>query len=323
MHEQQEILERIQNARQPEDSPEQPPEVEHDPVQEDVQEVVQESVQEPDIAQEETSNAEVDQSNEAHDEPVLESEDAEELYLQLDDREIPLSKIKEWEHGHMMQSDYTRKTQALAEERKAFEEQQTVLHQKSETLDSRIAELDKVFETSSNEINWEELRDYDPSEYLKQKELQEARKAALEQAKYERDSLRSEQTQGQMQAELQRLAQLNPHWIENGQETDSYRTEMNMVREYLGDLGLTEAQQQGILLSGHGQVYLDAAKFHKGQKKNVAVAKQVKKAPVVTKPTGARVSPQSEALRKAEAQHKKYGTVETALALRKAKSNAA
>ena len=98
---------------------------------------------------------------------------------------------------------------------------------------------------------------------------------------------------------------------------------MAMVKSYLTDLGLSDGEQAGILLTGHGQAYIDAAKFHKGEKTNVAVKKKVKKAPVVTKPGGARISPHTEALRKAEANHKKYGTPETALALRKARRNAA
>lgn len=316
MHPEQEILERIKQARQPQDSEEQPQEAE--PTAELEQEPTEEIVEEAE------SNTDADVTEpEVEEETALETEETEELYLDLDGREIPLSDIREWEQGNLRQQDYTRKTQALADERKAIEQSQADLIQKSEVLETRIAELDAVFDSASKEVNWDELREYDPSEYLKQKELQEARKTALDKAKSERDSLRQEQTQGQMQAELQRLADLNPHWIDGGKQTEAYESDMSMVRDYLNDLGLTEAQQQGILLTGHGQAYIDAAKFHKGQKKNVAVAKKVKKTPVVTKPGGARVNPKIEALEKAKKAHAKHGTVETAMALRKAQSNAA
>ena len=311
MHEQDEILARIEKARQPVDSPEQPTEAE--PTTEEVTDVTE--------AVDDTSNADV--TPDVTEETVLETDESEELYLDLDGREIPLSEIKEWEQGNLRQQDYTKKTQALAEERKAYEQSQAQLTEKADLLDSRISELDAAFETSDQAVNWDELREYDPSEYLKQKELQEQRKTALERAKSERDSLKQEQTQGQMQTELQRLVKLNPHWLDGNQETEAYQSDMGMVRDYLNDLGLTEAQQQGILLSGHGQAYIDAAKFHKGSKKNVAVKKQVKKAQVVTKPGGTGVSPQIAAIEKAEKAHKKYGTIETAQALRKARSNAA
>lgn len=311
-HPEQEILDRITQARAPVESVDQPQD-EPEPT-EDVAEATEVI---------EASDADVTESDEYEDEPVSDVDESEELYLQLDDREIPLSEIKEWEQGHLRQADYTRKTQELAEQRKAFEQEQSAIKAKAEKLDQLVVELEAQL-GEEEQIDWDELRDYDPSAYLKKKEEIEAKKAALMKAKQERQQETQQQTQAQAQAELQRLVSLNPQWIDNGKETESYHNDMNMVRDYLSDvLQLTEEQQAGILLSGHGQAYIDAAKYHKGSKTNAAVKKKVKKAPVVTKPGGNNVSPKTEAIRRAEAAHKKYGTVETAYALRKAKSNAA
>ena len=165
------------------------------------------------------------------------------------------------------------------------------------------------------EINWDELREYDPSEYLKQKELHEARKEALAKAKSNRSKQSEQEAQAQAQAEVAKLVQFN-NWIIDGKETSQYQSDMAQVKAYLDHLNIPESQQMGILTTGHGQVYIDAAKAHAA--KTAKQVKKVRKTKVVTKPSGVRKPTGSAELEAAQAAHKKYGTPQTALALRKA-----
>ncbi len=57
------------------------------------------------------------------------------------------------------------------EQRKQFEDHQEVLQERQESLNNLIAELE-VNIGEKQEIDWDELRDYDPCEYIKQKETQ-------------------------------------------------------------------------------------------------------------------------------------------------------
>lgn len=47
--------------------------------------------------------------------------DPVETVVDLGEEKVPISKVKEWKSGHMMQSDYTKKTQELANQRKELE----------------------------------------------------------------------------------------------------------------------------------------------------------------------------------------------------------
>ena len=299
----QELLSRVKAARNP-----QPDAELTEPTAEVEGESVQEVVQEPDVVN--TPEALVEDAA-----PVDESE---ELYVDYNGREISFSQIDEWEQGSLRQSDYTKKTQSLADERKSFEAEQESLFSKTKALDDSIAELDVMIGEKQDSIDWDELREYDPGEYLKQKELQEKRQVALKEAKSRKSSISDEDANNQAKTALADLVKHNPNWIKDGQETDAYKTDMTNTQKYLTSLGMSEQAQRGILTTGHGQVFIDAAKYHLAQQSNASVAKKVRLAPVVTKPGGARVNPVTKQLDEARAAHKKYGTDKTAFALRKA-----
>ncbi len=304
------LLERIHAARaEPTEPTEEAETVEStEEVTEEVIEAIDETT--PDEAQ-------------AEPEESIDEETPEEMYVDIDGREISLSDIKEWEQGTLRQADYTKKTQELADKRKEFESEQATLATKNTNLNEQIASLEVLTAEKEDETNWDELREYDPGEYLKQRELQDKRKAALESAKQYKSGVSDEELQASANAEVKKLFDSNPHWVKDGVETDAYKNEMANVQTYLKSLGYTEEAQRGILLTGHGQIFIDAAKFHTQQNANAVIKKKVKKAPIVTKPGGARSSNSVTAIERAEKAHQKYGTVETALALRKAKRNAA
>lgn len=279
------------------------------------------------VEQEAEASAEVEQP-ETEDQTGLEQDqaniqdDTEELYVAIGDREISLKDIKEWEQGSLRQSDYTRKTQALAEDRKQFEAKQASIDKKSEQLESNIAALEVLvdeFEQSDFDgYTLEELRDIDPDQYIKVTEKQDKRKKALNAAKSQKSSLSSEDLQAKQTSELSKLIKNNPHWISDGKETEAYKSDMTLITNYLVQSGVPENEQQGILVSGYGQAFIDAAKYRASEKSNSAIAKKVRLAPVVTKPGGASKSVSTTMLEKAKANHKKHGSVESATALRKA-----
>lgn len=306
-----EILNRINQARSEPEPLEPTDETESIDIEpEDIELEESETVDE---TMEESSEIEPDESEEQQD---------DEIYVDFNGREVSFSQIKEWEQGHLMQSDYTRKTQKLADERKSLEARQEALTAKTAELDEKILSLDSFISDFDNStvdgMTLEELRDIDPSQYIKVKEDNEKRKKALDAAKKARSGLSSEEKQENERKELSSLLQSNPQWLKDGKETKEYQNDMSLVKSYLDSLGLSESKQKGILTNGHGQAYIDAARFHAGKKVNASIAKKVRKAPVVTKPSGASKSVAATKLEKAKANHRKFGTVETAMALRKA-----
>ncbi len=124
----------------------------------------------------EATSSEVEESEEeeeveasTEDQPETPEEEATDYILELDGEQFTEARLIEMKNGSMMQEDYTRKTQALAQEKKEWEEQkeQELVDFRKE-LEQRLA---KFGEYAANdvqqyaEINWDKLRNEDPIEY--------------------------------------------------------------------------------------------------------------------------------------------------------------
>ncbi len=214
-------------------------------------------------------------------------EEQESFYVEIDGEEIALDDIKEWKLGNLRQADYTRKTQEIADQRKVLETESEGLKAKQDTLDNLISELEAFDLTQNEEIDWADLREYDPSEYLKQKELQEQRQAALKKAKGEKAAISDDEKKVIIAQEQKKLIEMNPTWLDaNRQTTNQYKSDMSIIESYLSSMGYTPEETAGITSAKHWMTILDAARFKSKASKGDALKKKLKKAPVVTKPKG-------------------------------------
>lgn len=118
-------------------------------------------------------------------EEVQDSEgDDEELeVIEIDGEEVTLDQIKEWKRGTLREQDYTKKTQSLAEERKALEAKLGELNSISDTLTAGETEIKKLLVADLDDIDLKELRESDYPEYLKVKETIKDRESKYEELK--------------------------------------------------------------------------------------------------------------------------------------------
>ena len=173
----------------------------------DSQEETSEAVEEDQEVSDEIDNDVVDEveaeegSEEVEDpteEPEAETEEAPQTF-EVDGQEVSLDELK---LGYLRQSDYTRKTQAAAEQRKAAEAQQ---QNYESTLQSLLAAAGADLSRFEG-VNWEGLAAQDPAQY------QQA-KAIFEQAQSTYNLIRGQaeqhmtQMQERAQAELKQRAQ--------------------------------------------------------------------------------------------------------------------
>lgn len=308
-----EILSRIKIARgnaEPQAPTEELTDLEVKPDEVEVEEV-EES---PETLEAEPETVETDETEEP-------SGDQEDSFIEFQGEEVSFTQIEEWRQGNLRQSDYTRKTQDVAEERKANEAMKEANEAKGLKLDDSISQLsvfiDEFNQTDFNGYTLDELRENDPGEYLKVTEQQTKRKAALKDAKKLKSESSTAENETVAKQAIEKLA-IDNHWLKDGKETPAYAKDTEIVKTYLTGLGYTDAMMQGVLTTGQGQVFIDAAKYHASKKSNAAITKKVRQAPVVTKPGGAVRSGSVVDLDKARANHKKVGTVESGLALREA-----
>jgi hypothetical protein len=213
---------------------------------------------------------------ESHSEPPQEEvSDGEEPVYLIGDKEITLSRLIELEQGELRQADYTRKTQETAEQRKAKEAQKAKLDSMAAGLDEKIAALDVALNTEVESVNWDELAEDDPSEYLKRKNALEQKAKKLDAAREKQQELLNERAS----QEAQMLASKMPEWAQDSSTRD--RDEKRAL-EYANSIGITNQDLAGVIDHRFYLMMMDAAKYRELKSKDSAVKNKVSKAPIVT-----------------------------------------
>lgn len=169
---------------------------------------------------------ESEEDGEPEDSEETDDEDSD-LYLELDGEEVPLSQVKEWKQGYLRQSDYTKKTTDVANQRKANEKLAQELQQKQSGLDEIIGKLEPIIKLEEETLK--DLRETDADEYLTRKEKLDSYKSELESAKSQKD----EATKPDTQAEITRLAEI-AGWIKEDGSVDAekHKADVKLVTEY-------------------------------------------------------------------------------------------
>jgi len=253
-----------------------------------------------------------EESETVAEEPTPEADESEELYVEIDGREINLKDIKDWEQGNLRQSDYTRKTTELADQRKTFESEREAFNDQQGQLAGSIATLEAIIaEDALTDEAVKDLREYEPEEYIKYKEKQDNRKKALSDAK-------TSQPVSTVDVEQERvkLWDANPSWVENGKPTEAHTKDMDMLNSYFKASGYTSDEIAGITSARHWQTLLEAAKYRSVSTKNAAIEKKVRKAPVTTKPRASTTTGIDDEIKAAQAKLKASGKTEDAYHLR-------
>jgi len=268
----QDALAYLKSQRKPEPSQEAPSDV--------VEEVEVESPAEPEALAEEVSEESVSAN--------IPDEDVEELGVYLiDDEEVTLEQIQEWKKGTLRESDYTKKTQDLADQRKSYEAKDAKLSAKEEKFNALITDLEQSIDSQESKIDWDELADDDPSLYLKEKAKIEKKQKALDVAKESKKKAEDDKQALYVSEQQQLLPTLMPHWVDSKGATDAMNAELKVIGDYLSKQGFSDQEMNGIVDAKLWPIYSDAAKYRALKDAKPEVAKKLKNAPKVIKPTKA------------------------------------
>jgi hypothetical protein len=259
----------------------------------ELDEVAEDEVEAEDDTEEVESEAEDDEPDteveeDADSEEEQDSDD--ESYVDLNGREITVAQIKAWEKGHLMQSDYTKKTQALSKERKEFEaSKETAVKKladdKYKAIDDSIAEMQALISNNEESIDWDDLREYDEAEFNKQTLLKQSRENAIAKAKEQRSNAEAKERQEALISERELLVSDYPEWLDSdGKPTKEYDSQMATVNDYFKAKGWTAKQQESLVTAKAWVAVIEAANHLKKGSKVVETKKKIKKLPVTTKP---------------------------------------
>ena len=195
--------------------------------------------------------------------------------VKVDGQEFEVS-LDELRNGYQRQSDYTRKSQAIAEQRKAYEANLQAVQQEREQYGQVLANMTHYQNLELQkfaDVNWAALKEEDPMEYMEKRiEFQEAKdKLAQVQAEQQRvyEQTRnevSEHLNKVVQEEAKKLVQTLPEYA------DPSSSLKNDLRNYALSLGFSDNDINGI--TDHRVVLV----LHKAMMNDSAAKSSVKKA---------------------------------------------
>lgn len=189
----------------------------------------------------EEDHADEDEGDEEVDE--VEDDDDGELYYEIDGDTVSASEVKEWQKSGMRQEDYTRKTQQVAEEKRAFETQRT---QELETIRTQRTQLQDALATfvvdPEPEPNWVDLAGRLPIDQLEQEKANwKARQEQKGQAAEVYRALQEQQRQEDMSRRYAEILHQYPQW----NDAEVFKAETKPLTEKAVQFGYSEEDLNG------------------------------------------------------------------------------
>jgi len=260
------------------------------------EEVVEETEEAEEVEEEAPELEEEGQAEEETEEEVAEEEEYEvvaeedlKYTVKVDGEELEVG-IDELKNGYQRQADYTRKSQALAEQRKETEQIQSERMQLEQERQMYANGLQMLQEQQSaklkpfESVDWEALKAEDPYQYMIKKDEYRDAQERVTNIQQQQNLVQQEQAQQAQQArahfvqqEYSKLVEALPEW------NDKESTVKKDVQEYAKSVGfLPEEINQ---LADHRSVLIikKAMEYDKLTTKVAPKKKAVKKVPKVQK----------------------------------------
>jgi len=271
------------------------------------EDVVAEDTSEEDFSEDSSEDPEAG----AEDENETDSAEAGETYtVRVDGEEVEVS-LDELLSGYSRTQDYTRKTMALADQRKSLEGELQQIRQERAQLTQALEQIN--VEDQEQEPNWDALYQQDPQQWLVQRELwreKQERKRALVEEKQR--LLQAQEADKQrviaefVQNEQQKLSEVLPQW----RDEKVAKAEKAKVADYAKNMGFSDEEIAQFYDHRAVTALYKAMKFDELQKGKPKAQK--KAAPTAKAGNAPRTAKGKDALRKSQQRLAKTGNVRDA-----------
>ena len=220
------------------------------------------------------------------------SESNQELYKVVVDGQEQEVNLEELTKGYSRQSDYTRKTEKLSQDRKSVEElkneytrQNEEAKIKRDQYEKQLQVLSEQLRSSEQKVDLDRLYEDDPAEYVRVKAEQDRRKELLEKSNQERERILAEKQEEQgkqynsyLEQQRQLLAQKLPIYADKEKGADFVKNLTNYAKE----IGYTD-QEINMLVDHRSVIMLaNAYRYDKLKKTNLKNKKVTKVSRVVS-----------------------------------------
>ena len=239
--------------------------------------------------------------------PDTEAEEADTLEgtftIEIDGKQVNLTQeqVAEAYKSGLRQSDYSRKTAELAQEKHLVQDN---ARQERDAYAQKLSNLSIQLEGALQEqsqIDWSQLLESDPVEYLKQQHLYQQRQAAYQNTLADRQNIQQEQQYEQneyiksyMSQQSDLLIQKIPSW----KNADKATAEKGELRNYLKDNGFDDNETSQVTDHRHVILIRKAMQMDKLLKQSTEATKKVQQAPLRVERSGT-VGKEADTLAKA------------------------
>ena len=285
----------------PEDSKEQPTDQEKDTQEAEVEEEevefeAEETEETEEVEEVEEAEEETEDESEIEDEEVVEEEQTFTVKAAGEEKEVTLDELVT---SYQLGSDYTKKTQEVAEQRKVIDQEAKAIIEARQVRDDYAQKLQAINSflvgSNSSQEDLSAMKENDPIGYaVKVAEMTEKKdqlqivQAEQNRIAQQQNSDRELQMQEFVQKEAQKLTQSLPEFSDKA-KGEQIR---NDIRSYGKKVGFTDEELSSVYDSRHVLVLHKAAQWDKLQASKSGVKKKVAKAPKMVK-GGAKVKQNS------------------------------
>lgn len=219
---------------------------------------------EADSTEEETTEQELDNTQEEVD------------VINIDGTEWTMDDLR---GGVLRQSDYTKKTQDLAEQRRLLDSANQEILEQRNRYEQGLAEVTKrLQEATAEEMDWKSLKETDPVAYAVQREEYREKQETLQRAQAEQMQINQGKMQQHLALEQEKLLQAIPEW----QDAKVAQKEKTDVVTYAKRFGFSDQELQNA--SDHRAInVLRKAMLYDQLAGNKVVKKKVTSAPKMVK----------------------------------------
>ena len=245
--------------------------------------------------------------------------------LEVDGEETTVEELR---NGYLRQKDYTRKTQELAENRKAMQAELAELdRERAEYAQLLPAMAERIGQAAEQEPDWDKLYDTDPTMAAKAerqwRKQQDERQAQLQAVKAEQERMRqiAEHKNQQLQQQyLQQQREILPEVIPEWRDRKVAAAEATQIRDFLLGEGFTEQDVGGMTNATLVKLARKAMLYDRGESRANQVKAKPKKPATKTLKSGSRATQPKRASPAQEAQKRarQTGRVQDAAAAIKA-----
>lgn len=256
--------------------------------------------EELDTQDDESSDETTDEQSEDSDE-AEEDEQPQVFSVKVDGKEIEVT-LDELQKGYSRTQDYTRKTQQIAEARKAVEAETAAIRAEREQYAQLLGALQQQLESAGEQpVDWDRLYAEDPIEWVRQRELardKQERSAAIQSEQMRLSQLTAQQQAEEMKSKLVQEQELLISAVPEWKDPQKAKAEKALLVEFGRKIGFSEDELKNVYDHRAVIALRKAALYDQMVSKRKDIKPVVNNGPRPVKPSAAgRVSTSTESTR--------------------------